>query len=230
LSSKQDSAVVCKDITKTYGHGSNAVLALRGVNLTVYQREVLIITGPSGSGKTTLISIIGGILNPDGGECHINSHNLTTLSDEEKTAFRAHNVGFIFQAFNLIPMFTTVENVSIPLVLLGIPREDAAKKSTDLLIRVGLGDKLNAFPAELSGGQQQRVAIARSCIHKPRLIVCDEPTSALDHATGIKVMETLRQITLEDDGTLIIVTHDTRIHEFADRIVQMEDGKIINGG
>jgi putative ABC transport system ATP-binding protein len=227
LSSNREAAITCKGITKTFGTGTSAVSALRGVDLAVYQREVLIITGPSGSGKTTLISIMGGILNPDGGLCQINNHNLATLSDEEKTAFRAKNIGFIFQAFNLIPMFTTVENVSIPLILLGTPRLDAAKQSTELLIRVGLGDKLHAFPSELSGGQQQRVAIARSCIHKPRIIVCDEPTSALDHATGTKVMEVLREVTLEYDGTLIVVTHDTRIHPFADRIVKMEDGKII---
>jgi putative ABC transport system ATP-binding protein len=221
-------AVSCKGITKTYGKKAAAVNALRGVDLTIYQKEVLMITGPSGSGKTTLISVISGILELDGGECLLSGHDLHKMSDDKRTLFRASHVGFIFQAFNLIPMFNTVENVSIPLILNGTPREEAAKRAAELLITVGLGDKLNARPTELSGGQQQRVAIARSCIHRPDLIVCDEPTSSLDHDTGIKVMQILREIVLSHDGTLIVVTHDPRIQQFADRIVKMEDGRIVD--
>jgi putative ABC transport system ATP-binding protein len=230
LSSKVDQqvAVSCKGITKTYGEGSTAVVALRGIDLTIYRREVLIIQGPSGSGKTTLISIIGGILDPEGGECLIDGQNLSLLPEDEKTKFRASHIGFIFQAFNLIPMFTSVENVSIPLILNNVPREEASKRSSDLLTKVGLADKVNVCPPELSGGQQQRVAIARAGIHNPDLIVCDEPTSALDHETGLKVMQTLREMVLEHNGTLIVVTHDQRILQFADRIVKMEDGRIIS--
>jgi len=220
-------AVSCKGITKTFGKKATAVAALRGVDLTIYQKEVLMITGPSGSGKTTLISVISGILDLDEGECLINGHNLNKMSDDELTLFRASHIGFIFQAFNLIPMFTAVENVAIPLILNGVSREEAYKRATDLLISVGLGDKLNVRPNELSGGQQQRVAIARACIHHPDLIVCDEPTSSLDHETGLKVMEALRQTVLSHDGTLIVVTHDPRIHQFADRIVKLEDGRIV---
>jgi putative ABC transport system ATP-binding protein len=221
-------AVSCKGITKIYGKKATAVTALKGVDLTIYQKEVLMITGPSGSGKTTLISVISGILEPNGGECLVSGHDLHKMSDDKKTQFRGAHVGFIFQAFNLIPMFTAVENVSIPLILNGTSPQEAAKQAAELLTKVGLGDKLNVRPNELSGGQAQRVAIARSCIHRPDLIVCDEPTSSLDHDTGIKVMEILREMVLSHNGTLIVVTHDPRIQQFSDRIVKMEDGRIVD--
>lgn len=185
------------------------------------------ITGPSGSGKTTLISVISGILNADEGECLIDGHSYNKMSDDEKTTFRGAHIGFIFQAFNLIPMFTSVENVSIPLILNGTSRQEAERKAAEMLIAVGLGDKLEARPPELSGGQQQRVAIARACIHQPDIIVCDEPTSSLDSQTGLKVMEILRSTVLSHDGTLIVVTHDPRIQQFADRLVKLEDGRIV---
>jgi putative ABC transport system ATP-binding protein len=229
LSSEVDRpiAVCCKGITKSYRTTAVAVPALRGIDLTIYQKEVLMITGPSGSGKTTLISIISGILNADEGECLIDGHNYNKMSDDEKTAFRGAHIGFIFQAFNLIPMFTAVENVSIPLILNGISREEAERKAAEMLITVGLGDKLETRPPELSGGQQQRVAIARACIHQPDIIVCDEPTSSLDSQTGLKVMEILRSTVLSHNGTLIVVTHDPRIQQFADRLVKLEDGLVV---
>jgi putative ABC transport system ATP-binding protein len=149
------------------------------------------------------------------------------MSQSKKTAFRGTNLGFVFQTYNLIPSLTTIENVSIPLLILGQQRKSALSRSREMLEAVGLGDKLNALPAALSGGQQQRVAIARALVHNPRLIVCDEPTSALDADTGRIVMEVLRHTALAENRALIIVTHDNRIFHFADRIARMDDGRIV---
>jgi putative ABC transport system ATP-binding protein len=226
-------AVHCRGITKTYGSGSAAVTALRGIDLDVRRGELLMLVGPSGCGKTTLISVIAGILDRDGGECSVFGHDYLQMSQHEKTRYRGESIGFVFQAFNLLPTLTTAENVSIPLLINGAARGLALSKAKDMLARVGLGDRVNALPAELSGGQQQRVAIARALIHEPKLIVCDEPTSALDHETGHNVMAMLKNVALKPDRALVIVTHDARIFEFADRIARMDDGRIIkieNGG
>jgi putative ABC transport system ATP-binding protein len=231
--SNSDVAVHCRGITKTYGSGSAAVTALRGIDLDVRRGELLMLVGPSGCGKTTLISVIAGILDRDGGECSVFGHDFSQMSQHAKTRYRGESIGFVFQAFNLLPTLTTAENVSIPLLINGAARGLALSKAKDMLARVGLGDRVNALPAELSGGQQQRVAIARALIHEPKLIVCDEPTSALDHETGHNVMEMLKNIALKPDRALVIVTHDARIFEFADRIARMDDGRIIkieNGG
>ncbi len=149
------------------------------------------------------------------------------MSQGEKTRHRGQTVGFVFQSFNLIPALTAVENASVPLLIQGQPRKDALEKARALLDRVGLGNRVNALPSQLSGGQQQRVAIARALVHEPRLIVCDEPTSALDHETGHKVMELLREIGSAPGRSLVIVTHDARIFEFADQIAKMDDGKVM---
>lgn len=220
-------AVKCENITKTYGGGDNQVMALRGVNLEVHAGELLMLAGPSGCGKTTLISIIAGILFQDSGTCELYGQPFNQLSINQQIAFRAKNVGFVFQSFNLIPSLTISENVAIPLIIRGMDRHLATEKGAELLGKVGLEDKTNVLPANLSGGQQQRVAIARALIHNPRLIVCDEPTSALDGATGHKIMEILKSVAMEGDRALIVVTHDNRIYPFADRIAKMEDGKII---
>jgi len=219
-------AVSCKGIRKTYGSGSSQVEALRGVDLEVNIGELLMLVGPSGSGKTTLISVIAGILTPDAGECLVFGQNVHALSNGEKTAFRGKEIGFVFQAFNLIPMLSCAENAAVPLILNGIEPQAAESKAATLLKELGLADKVDALPPQLSGGQQQRVAIARGCIHEPKLIVCDEPTSYLDHASGVKVMEILKTIALKEGRALIVVTHDPRIFDFADRIVTMEDGQI----
>jgi putative ABC transport system ATP-binding protein len=186
------------------------------------------LVGPSGCGKTTLISIIAAILNHDAGLCSVFGHDLARMSEAEKTAFRGRSVGFVFQAYNLIPTLTTTENVSIPLLLNGVGRAEAARRAAAMLTQVGLKDKVNALPVELSGGQQQRVAIARALVHNPRLIVCDEPTSALDHTTGEEIMKLFRSEALQAQRTLVIVTHDARIFHFADRIATMDDGRILS--
>ena len=221
-------AVQCRGLTKTYRVGSMQVPALRGVDLDVHNHELLMLVGPSGCGKTTLISVIAGVLDRDGGTCEVFGTDIQKLRGGKRSRFRGNTIGFVFQAFNLIPVLTAAENVSVPLLLQGESRSVAMRKSKELLERVGLSDKINAKPTQLSGGQQQRVAIARSLIHDPRLIVCDEPTSALDGDTGHRVMELLREVALQQDRALIIVTHDSRVFSFADRIVRMEDGHIVS--
>jgi putative ABC transport system ATP-binding protein len=226
-----EATVVCVDIKKTYSTGESKVFALRGINLEVKRGELLMLVGPSGCGKTTLISIIAGILDQDTGNCGVLGHNLETLLESEKNSFRAKNIGFVFQAFNLIPSLTAAENVAIPLIINGMPRLEAVEQSKALLKEMGLEDKINTAPKNLSGGQQQRIAIARALIHSPHLIVCDEPTSALDGETGRKILELMKRIALQKDRALIVVTHDIRIFPFADRIAMMEDGvitKVVN--
>lgn len=220
-------AVHCKGVTKTYGSGNSAVTALNGIDVEIYPGEMMMLVGPSGSGKTTLISIMAGILDQDSGECHIFGRNLRQMSQLEKTHYRGKTIGFVFQAYNLIPALTAAENVAVPLLIQGVKHKEAVEKSKETLNSVGLGDKIRALPSELSGGQQQRVAIARALVHDPKLIVCDEPTSALDHETGYRVMELLGYVALCSGRSLVIVTHDARIFSFADRIARMDDGRII---
>jgi putative ABC transport system ATP-binding protein len=225
--SSNGTAVHCRNLTKTYVTGATRVMALRGINLEVRMGELLMLVGPSGCGKTTLISVIAGILDHDEGECVVFDQDLRAMGQKRKTLYRGVNVGFVFQAFNLIPTLTVMENVAVPLLILGRKRKAAYARSEEVLIQVGLNDKLAAFPSQLSGGQQQRVAIARALVHSPRLIVCDEPTSALDADTGRKVMEVVRDTALAEDRALIIVTHDNRIFNFADRVARMDDGRVV---
>ena len=221
-------AVLCRAVTKSYVSGPTKVMALRGVDLEVRLGELLMLVGPSGCGKTTLISVVAGILDHDEGECRVFQEDLRAMGRNPKTLFRGKNVGFVFQAFNLLPTLTAIENVSIPLLLRGFKKTEAQSRAREMLTRVGLADRLQSLPAQLSGGQAQRVAIARALVHRPRLIVCDEPTSALDADTGHKVLEIFRKTALAEDRALIIVTHDNRIFNFADRIARMEDGRIVS--
>ncbi len=221
-----DVTVRCRNVVKSYGSGSSKVMALRGIDLDVHKGELLMLVGPSGCGKTTLISVIAGILNQDSGDCRVLGENLLDMGQRRKTKFRGHNVGFVFQAFNLLPALSAAENVAVPLLINGVSRSKAIAKAKTILARVGLGDRTHSLPAEFSGGQQQRVAIARALVHEPKLIVCDEPTSALDHDTGHKVMGLLREVALGEGRSLVIVTHDSRIFEFGDRIARMDDGRI----
>jgi len=223
---REQPAVSCRGITKSYIAGPTKVLALRGVDLEVPMGELMMLVGPSGCGKTTLISVVAGILDQDEGDCIVFQQDLQALGQGRKTRFRGQNVGFVFQAYNLLPTLTAAENVAVPLLILGASRAKALSGAKEMLAKVGLEDKIRSLPSQLSGGQQQRVAIARSLVHEPRLIVCDEPTSALDHDTGRRVMEVLRQTALSPDRALIIVTHDNRIFNFADRIARMDDGRI----
>ena len=219
-------AVTCRRIVKAYGDGSAKVVALRGIDLEVRAGELMMLVGPSGCGKTTLISVIAVILDQDEGDCVVFDHHWKEMKQNAKTKYRGQSIGFVFQAFNLLPTLTAAENVSVPLLVNGIDRRLALEKAKEVLARVGLGDRAGALPSQLSGGQQQRVAIARALVHDPKLIVCDEPTSALDHETGHKVMELLRNVAMGAGRALIIVTHDARIFEFADRMARMDDGRV----
>ena len=220
-------AVRCEQLIKTYDAGGQKVIALNGVNLSIRLGELMMLVGPSGCGKTTLISVIAGILNQDSGVCELFGENIYAMRNSDKLRFRAKNIGFVFQAFNLLPSLNAAENVSIPLIIQGEKRVIAERKAKEVLEKVGLGERWKSRPTQLSGGQQQRVAIARALVHNPRLIVCDEPTSALDHTTGHIVMNLLKDVALQHDRALVIVTHDARIFEFADRIAQMDDGHIV---
>ena len=219
-------AVNCKNVIKTYNTGGDKVVALGGIDLTIRMGELMMLVGPSGCGKTTLISVIAGILDQDSGSCEVFGHDMLQMRSGEKLRFRAKNIGFVFQAFNLLPSLNAVENVSIPLLINGVRRQSAERQAATVLEQVGLGARGKSLPSQLSGGQQQRVAIARALVHDPRLIVCDEPTSALDHETGHTVMDLLKQVALHNDRALVIVTHDARIFGFADRIARMDDGHI----
>lgn len=226
MNNQNELAVVCKDIHKFYGEGANRVAALQGIDLTINKGEIRMLMGPSGSGKTTLISIIAGILTQTSGECLVNNIDLNHLPDKTKTHYRGNHIGFVFQVFNLIPTLTNEENISVPLLINGVPKNEANERAKELLKEFGMEDKIGTYPRDLSGGQQQRVAIARAIAINPDIIVCDEPTSFLDHHTGLKIMELLKAMVTQKGQTLIIVTHDPRIEEFADKIDHLEDGRI----
>jgi putative ABC transport system ATP-binding protein len=185
-----------------------------------------LLVGPSGCGKTTLVSIIAGLLDPTAGELHVLGKDLARLSAGELVDFRAANIGFVFQQYNLLPSLTAAENACLPLLVSGTPRSEALDRARNMLQRVGLGEKCESYPSQLSGGQQQRVAIARSLVHEPRLLVCDEPTSALDAQAGQTVMELFRQVAVHPTRAVVVVTHDNRILHYGQRVVHMSDGRI----
>jgi putative ABC transport system ATP-binding protein len=220
--------VSCRGLTKSYPTPNGSVPALRGVDLAVRTHEILFLVGPSGCGKTTLISLIAGVLQRESGQCLIFGINLNGLDSREAAAFRRDNIGFVFQSYNLIPSLSVRDNVMIPLLLKKLRQSVAAEAAAVALAAVGLEAHGDKMPAQLSGGQQQRVAIARAIVHAPRLVVCDEPTSALDHTTGREVMKLLHRLARDRGTTLIVVTHDQRIYDFADRIAEMDDGRIIS--
>lgn len=228
MENQSQPAIVCKNLHKFFGEGAARIEALRGVDLTINKGELRMLMGPSGSGKTTLISIIAGMMTQDSGECLMSNIDLNHLPDWEKTRYRGDHIGFVFQIFNLIPSLTVEENISIPLLLKKVPRIEATQRAEALLKDFNMGDKIGSYPQDLSGGQKQRVAIARGIIHNPDFIVCDEPTSFLDHENGMKIMQLLKNMVSEKGLTAIVVTHDPRIKEFADRIDYLEDGRIVD--
>jgi putative ABC transport system ATP-binding protein len=221
-------AIEVKNLVKTYGSGEMAVHALKGVDLEVSTSELLMLLGASGSGKTTLISVIGSILSATSGSCQILGLETIGLSQTKLQKVRLENIGFIFQGFNLFPALTVQENVEIALDLKGIRGGKARKVSAELLERVGLKEKLRTLPANLSGGQKQRVAIARALAGEPPIILADEPTAALDSTSGKLIMDLLKDLAGEQKRAVVVVTHDNRIFDYADRIVKIDDGRILD--
>ena len=224
-------AILCKNVTKTYGTKENLTQALRGVDLEVKPGELFMLVGPSGCGKTTLISVIAGILNHDEGTCLIFSNNLAAMEDGDRTTFRGQNVGFVFQAYNLIPTLTTTENASIPLILNGVSRAEANERAREMLKQVGLGAKLDTLPNELSGGQQQRVAIARALVHAPEILVLDEPTTGLDIAARHAFLDILTGLCRQPGLTVVLVTHHLEeiVPEFRHAVL-LAGGRIVGDG
>ena len=225
--SMSEPIVVCREMVKTFNSGESEVQALRGITLDVYENELLMLVGPSGCGKTTFVSALSALMSFDSGYCEVLHEEISHMSDEEKTAFRGQNIGFVFQAFNLLPSLSAIDNIALPLTIAGHKREEVLTQAREMLSAVGLDKKEHVKPSGLSGGEQQRVAIARALVHNPKFIICDEPTSSLDHASGQVVMELLTNIIKKKGASMIVVTHDNRIYQYADRIVHMEDGKIV---
>ncbi len=219
-------AVKTNLVCKGFGEGESRTEVLKEVNFEARLGELLMLVGPSGCGKTTLLSVIAGTLGADRGEVEVFDTALHSMAKGAITNFRAANIGFIFQQYNLIPTLNCVENVSVPLRIRGAKAAVAEKKAAEMLETVGLGKRMHHRPNMLSGGQQQRVAIARALVHDPKLIICDEPTAALDSENGAKVMEILKNVAAKPDRCVIIVTHDNRIFKHADRMTHMEDGRI----
>ena len=222
--------VVCRGLVKDFGVGENRIRVLQGIDVEIACGAMTLLVGPSGCGKTTLISIIAGLLAPTAGEIALFGTPQSQLRGDRLVDFRAHNVGFVFQQYNLLPALTAVENVAVPLLVLGWRRPRALERAAAVLRDVGLADRLHSAPSRLSGGQQQRVAIARALVHEPRLLVCDEPTAALDAQAGQTVMGLLKQVAVRPDRTVIVVTHDSRVYQFGDRILEMADGRLVGDG
>lgn len=222
-SSNQQAAIRAEGLTKTYGSGESTVYALRGVDLSVPRGEMVVLLGPSGSGKSTLLNILGGLDSPTEGRVFFGSDELTAFDDRHLTQFRREYVGFVFQFYNLIPSLTARENVAL---VTEIARDPMTPEQA--LELVGLGKRMNHFPAQLSGGEQQRVAIARAIAKQPRVLLCDEPTGALDSKTGIVVLEAIARVNHELGTTTMVITHNAAIARMADRILTMADGRIQN--
>lgn len=225
-----EAAICTRGVTRDFKAGQNTITVLHGIDLDVRPGELTYLVGESGSGKTTLISIMCGILWPTEGDVKVFGTDIYALGDNALVEFRLQNIGFIFQQYNLIPSIDAASNAAVPLIAQGMDREEARGRAIRILEKLKIGDQADKLPSQLSGGQQQRVAIARALVHEPRLVVCDEPTAALDAASGRRVMDLLREVAVAEDRACIIVTHDNRVFDLADRILVLEDGRITHDG
>ena len=216
------------NLTKTYGSGDTAVTALKGINVRLAEGEFVAVMGPSGCGKSTLLHLIGGLDRPTSGDVTLAGQSIAALDDDALTAVRRRQIGFIFQFYNLLPVLNATENAALPLILDGVKPAEARSRATEWLKRMGLADRLTHRPNQLSGGQQQRVAIARALVTEPALILADEPTGNLDSAAGNEIAALLKQITSDWGRTVLMVTHDPRIAAYADRIIFLKDGTIVD--
>jgi len=217
-----------KDLGKTYGEGNAIVTALNSVNLAIEKGQFVAVMGPSGCGKSTLLHLIGGLDRPTTGSVSIDGKDIFKMKDEELTELRRRKMGFVFQFFNLIPVLSAVENAALPLILDGIKPEAAQARAAEWLERNQMGDRLTHRPDQLSGGQQQRVAIARAIVSAPLMLLADEPTGNLDSRSSDEIASLLRQAVTDWGRTILIVTHDPRIAAYADRIVFLKDGKVVD--
>ena len=218
--------IKAQQVKKIYRNGQLRVEALKNINLAVEAGEMIAIMGPSGCGKTTLLNCLSGLDTIDEGNIFIRGDNLRDLSDNERTAFRARHMGFIFQDFNLLPVLSAVENVELPMLVAKVPSKQARKRALEMLERVGLADRARHRPAELSGGQRQRVTIARALTNDPAIVWADEPTGNLDSETAQDILDLLYQLNREHGQTLVVVTHDVAVGKLANRIITMRDGYI----
>ena len=218
------------NVHKSFLMGKEAVQALRGVTLTVMPGEMVCLMGPSGSGKTTLLNIIGGLEEPSRGHVIVDGDNIVALSEDQLSEMRLSKMGFVFQSYNLLANFTALENVEVPMALDGYSRRDRRSRAIELLKVVGLTDRADHYPSELSGGQQQRTAIARALANDPPILIGDEITGDLDSKTGFEVMEIVTRLNREQGTTVVYVTHDPRMARYADRVIQMHDGRIVEDG
>lgn len=223
----KDVIVLAENLSKIYGSGNSKVVALDSVNLTIYKGEIVAILGPSGSGKTTLLNLLAGLDVPTNGRVLIDGVEITKLSEEEKTRFRAKSMGFIFQFFNLVPVLTAVENVELPMLLNKCPISEARKRALELLEKMNILHRKDAYPPQLSGGEQQRVSIARALSTNPKIIWADEPTGALDSKNGEQIKNLIIQLNKEFETTFVIVTHDPSVAQIANRTIRMESGRIV---
>ncbi len=220
-------ALECQGLWKLYEMGEEKIQAVRGINLSIQQGDMIAIMGPSGCGKTTLLNVLSGIDEPSAGQVMISGNQLFGISDDDRTNIRAREMGFIFQKFHLLDVMTAIENVEVPLLLMGNSPTDAREKALQALEKVGLRDRSKHRPSELSGGQQQRVSIARAIVHSPSVILCDEPTGNLDSETSNQVMDLLEEIN-QSGTTVVIVTHDEEIAKRCSRTIRLRDGIIVS--
>lgn len=217
----------CRNLTKHYKKGNRLVTPLEGLDLDVEQGEFLALMGPSGSGKTTLLNLVAGIDQPSEGSLEVCGEDISTLSRSKLARWRAQHVGYIFQLYHLVPVLTAFENVELPLLLSNMTRRDRRERVEHTLALVGLDDRMHHFPKELSGGQEQRVAIARALVASPKLLVADEPTGDLDREAAGSVLKLLRRLVNEYGKTIVMVTHDPRAAERADRLLHLEKGRLL---
>jgi len=222
----ENEAIIATDLTKWFGEGEAKMTAVKDVGLVAHFGEMLFIVGPSGSGKTTLLSMISGILRPNAGRVTVKGDDIWTLNNDQLADFRLNTIGFVFQDYHLFPRLTTAENIAIPLILKQQNWNESVTTAKEYLDIVGLKDKGEILPIKLSGGEQQRVAIARAIISKPEILILDEPTASLDGDTGRMIIAFVKEKILNKSRCILIVTHDARINEYADRILHMEDGHL----
>jgi putative ABC transport system ATP-binding protein len=215
------------DVTRTFEVGETRIQALRGISLEVSKGQFVALVGPSGSGKSTLLNLVGGLDHPSSGQLWVDGVELSASKEKALTEHRRRRVGFVFQSFNLLPRLTALENVALPLMFVGVPEPERHERARELLVGVGLADRMDHRPNQLSGGEQQRVAIARALVGKPAIILADEPTGNLDSTTGGEIMTLLRNLNRGQGVTLLLVTHDPEAAAFADRVVHLRDGQIV---